>query len=141
MAASPVFPPASNAADMYLRVQLFQLWDGVPNASGSQMRGWYLSGTSVEAARFGDRKVTNALLSTGLWRRVHLANGLARLDQNTLYAAPGTPDRLVLGPRWVALRVLPVRERGWRVDIIGIVDGTTAGTAVTGSCWTSFAVM
>jgi hypothetical protein len=140
-AASPIYPLAANASDMYLRVQLYQLWSGVPNVSGSTMLGWYLSGNSVEAARFGDRKVNNALLSAGLWKRVQMTNGLARLAPETLYAAPGTPDRLVLGPSWVALRVLPVRQHGWRVDIIGIVDGTTAGTAVTGSCWTSFAVM
>lgn len=140
-AASPIYPLAASAADLYLRVQLYQLWNGVPNASTSTMLGWYLSGSSVEAARFGDRKVTNALLGAGLWKRVTLGNGLARLAADTLYAAPGTPDRLVLGPSWVALRVLPVRDRGWRVDIIGVVDGTTAGTAVSGSCWTSFAVM
>jgi hypothetical protein len=137
-AASPIFPPATNARDLYLRVQLFQLWSGVPGSSTSE--GWYLSGNTVEAARFGESRITNALLARGLWKRVHLNYGLASLDAQTLYTAPAPSDRLVLGPLWVALRVNPVRDRGWRIEIIGIVDGTTVGTAVTGSCWTSFAV-
>ena len=137
-AASPIFPPATSAPDLYLRVQLYQLWSGTPGSSASQ--GWYLSGNTVEAARLGERRITNALLAPGLWKQVHLSNGLAKLDPLTLYTAPGPSTRLVPGPRWVALRVVPVRDRGWRIEIVGVVDGTTTGTAVTGSCWTSFAV-
>lgn len=141
-AASPIFPPATNAPDMYLRVQLFQLWSGAPGSSTPQ--GWFLSGHTVETARLGEDRITNGLLARGLWKQVHLRNGRASLDPRTLSAAPGPQDRLVLGPLWVALRVMAVRDRGrdrdWRIEIIGIVDGTTVGTAVTGSCWTSFAV-
>lgn len=135
-AATPIYPAASNAPDLYLRVQLYQLWSGAPGSSTSL--GWYLSGNTVEAARLGERRITNALLSPGLWKRVNLENGLAKLAPEALYAPPS--GQCVLGPRWVALRVLPVRDRGWRIEIVGVVDGTSTGTAVTGSCWTSFAV-
>jgi hypothetical protein len=134
-AASPIFPVAVGAPDMYLRVQLYQLLSA---PGSSTVLGWYLSGSTVEAARFGERRITNALLSAGRWKKVNLENGLAKLAPETLYAPP--PGHCVLGPRWVALRVLPVRDRGWRIEIVGVVDGTTMGTAVTGSCWTSFSV-
>ncbi len=142
-AATPIYPVAVGAPDMYLRVQLYQL---VSAPGSSTVLGWYLSGNTVEAARFRERKITNALLGIGRWKRVNLdSGGLAKLATETLYAPP--PGHLALGPRWVALRVMPVRNGrggsgggGWHIDIIGVVDGTSVGTAVTGSCWTSFAV-
>jgi hypothetical protein len=106
------------------------------------MLGWYLSGSSVDAARLGSDQVRNSLLRPGSWKQVELLPGnLVSLSSRLLHSPPGTADRLVLGPCWVALRVVPVRHHGWHVEIVGVVDGTSVGTAVTGSCWTSFAVM
>jgi hypothetical protein len=36
----------------------------------------------------------------------------------------------------VALRFNP--QNGNNVDIVGIIDGTSTGAAITGSCWSSF---
>ncbi len=139
-AASPVFPGHTIAPDLYVRVQLYQLWQGIPNASN--MLGWFLSGSAVEAVRLGSDDVANSLLRPGSWKKVDLLPGnLVSLSPRPLHSAPGTSDRLVLGPCWVALRVVPVRDSGWRVEIVGVVDGTSVGTAVTGSCWTSIAVL
>jgi hypothetical protein len=93
----------------------------------------------VEFLRYGDRQVVNALLAPGRWKQVDLQGAYARLSPTTLYARPGAlGNTLREGPCWVALRVVPNRNR---VEIVGVVDGTSTGTAVTGSCWTSFAVM
>jgi hypothetical protein len=137
-AASPVYPGFTNAPDVYVRVQLHQLWREVPG-TGTPL-GWYLSGNSVEAIRLGERRVTNSLLRAGLWQKVELHGRNARLSATPLSVPPGPPTRLVPGPCWVALRVVPVRDRGWRIEIVGLVDGNTTGTAIAGSCWTSFAV-
>lgn len=135
-AANPVYPPLSSGADTYLRVQLYAVYE---SATSTNIVSWYLSGASVEAARF-DRpnKIVNNLLSPGKWQKVQLAPPNARLVESPLDVAPGTTETRKLGPAYVALRVSPTR--GETVEIIGLVDGTTTGTAVTGSCWTSFAI-
>ncbi|NJN00401.1 MAG: hypothetical protein HC793_01700 [Aquincola sp.] len=136
-AASPRYPGYTNAPDLYVRVRLHELWQGAPETSARL--GWYLSGNAVEFLRYGDRQVTNALLAPGRWKQVELQGAYARLSATTLFTRPGAlGNTLREGPCWVALRVLPVRNR---VEIVGVVDGTSTGTAVTGSCWTSFAVM
>ncbi len=136
-AASPVYPGYTNAPDLYVRVRLHELWQGAPETS--VRLGWYLSGSSVEFLRYGDRRIRNSLLAPGHWRQVELQGPYARLSATTLYTRPGTVgNTLREGPVWVALRVVPNRNR---VEIVGVVDGTSTGTAVTGSCWTSFAVM
>jgi hypothetical protein len=136
-AASPKFPGFTNAPDLYVRVRLHELWQGAPETT--PRLGWYLSGSSVEFLRYGDRQVVNALLAPGRWKQVELQGPHARLSATTLYTRPGAlGNTLREGPCWVALRVAPSRNR---VEIVGVVDGTSTGTAVTGSCWTSFAVM
>jgi hypothetical protein len=136
-AASPRYPGHTNAPDLYVRVRLHELWQGAPGSSARL--GWYLSGSSVEFLRYGDRQVINALLAPGRWKQVELHGPNARLAATTLYTRPGVQgNTLREGAVWVALRVAAVRNR---VEIVGVVDGTRTGTAVTGSCWTSFAVM
>lgn len=137
-AQTPVYPSYADAPDVYLRVQLHALWESVPGASN--VLGWYLSGSLVEAARFGYKKVLNSFLPSGQWMPVELLlNGQARLGLASS-VAPSPAERFTLGPKWVALRVLPTKTGG-SVEIIGVVDGTTLGSAVTGSCWSSFAVV
>lgn len=137
-AANPIYPGYVGGADAYVRVQLYAVYE---SATSPTVLAWYLSGSSVDAARF-DRgnKITNRLLMPSKWQQVELNPPNAKLVGLPLDVAPGSMTTpLKLGPTYVALRVAP-QSTGGEVDIIGLVDGTTTGTAVTGSCWTSFAI-
>lgn len=133
---SPASPYVSDTADLWVRVQLYALWEAGP---GTTVVDWYLAGSSVEAMRFGASKAVNAFLSSGNWKKVSFpSTGFATVSAETWTAppAPVSPQTFGPGPKWVALRFNP--SSGNRVEIIGVVDGSATGTAVTGSCWSSF---
>jgi hypothetical protein len=123
-------PGHTDAPDQFVRVQLYAQTD-----VGGNVVAWYLSGASVEAVLFGYRKATNAFLGAGRWLQVVLqSGGGATLGSTVLYAQPAST---ALGPKWIALRFMP-RDNGGYVDVVGVIDGSTSGSAVTGSCWSSF---
>ena len=128
-ADGPVPPGVTGAPDQYVRVQLY----GKKDAAGNVVE-WWLSGASVDAVRFGYAKARNLFLDANRWRRLYLHdNGSVQLGTAVLAAQPeGTTPQ----PRWVALRF--VVANGNRVEIRGVIDGTSVGSAVTGSCWSSF---
>jgi hypothetical protein len=120
----------SDAPDQYVRVQLYAQKDAAGN-----VLAWYLAGASVDAARFGYRKAVNAFLQSTQWVQIQmLTGGGASLGSTILSAQPAST---MLGPKWLALRFSP-RATGGYVDIVGVVDGNSLGSAVTGSCWSSF---
>jgi hypothetical protein len=132
--ASGIYPGWSTGPDMYVRVQLY----AQPPAVETAEPAWYLSGSSIEAAR-GTKmnKVLNySSLKAGEWQPVALdASGKVSYAGDKLLSPP---PNVALGPRYVAVRFdLATMDEVW---IRGVVDGGVDGTAVSGSCWTSFAV-
>jgi hypothetical protein len=136
--ANPVYPGYTDGMDTYVRVQLHT----APDASGVQH--WYLSGSAITTVATIINKVTVNVtafqppLTTGQWREVTLlATGKVTLGP----LIEQEPASIVLGSKYLALRM--TYTKGTKgivyVDIVGVVDGVETGSAVTGSCWSSFA--
>jgi hypothetical protein len=123
---------AVDGVDQYVRVQLHVQKDASDN-----ILAYYLSGSLVDNVRFGYRKVIIAPALPGVdqWKLVTVAdNGGVALGQDVVLSQPPSTSP---ASKWVALRFAP-RKTGGYVDVVGIIDGTGDGSAVTGSCWSSF---
>ena len=128
----PMFPSSSTSADTWVRVQLHAL---KPNANSSAVR-WYISGSSIDAVGFGSAMVENNYLQPGTWLQFDPSNQTtvgALLTSQPVWAAD-TMGVLALGPLWVAIR-FDASTMG--AHNIGVVDGSSNGSAVAGTCWTS----
>jgi hypothetical protein len=134
--ANPVYPGYSDGADTYVRVQLHT----APDASG--VPRWYLSGSAITTIATIINKVTVAVtnfqppLTTGQWREVTLQSTGGLVTLGPLIEQPANISQ---GSKYLALRMNYTKgTKGMvYVDIVGVVDGNTLGSAVTGSCWTS----
>ena len=137
--ANPIYPSYSDGPDVYVRVQLYSLSDFT-----GTLLGWYLAGSSVDAAGFGNRKVINNFLKSGEWQQIQLQDTGTALLVGTKTTTPPTGGNLALGPKYLALRFQPGAGgkdslvKPSEVEILGVVDGSNYGSAVTGSCWSSF---
>jgi hypothetical protein len=131
---NPVAPFAlASPSDSYVRVRL---WSLRPNAGASDVR-WYLRGADIDAlALFGG--AGNRFLRTGEWKRFDVP------VTGTDHGAESTQPRWSTGKAgawaqdglWVAIRFT---ADFMGADIIGVVGAGTGGSAVSGSCWSSFA--
>lgn len=130
---NPVAPSAkSSPADNYVRVQLYTLR---PNTTSSEVR-YFVRGTDISSLTSGF--VSNRFLSSGQWKQVDLSNPNSNYSPIAVQPKWSNGNQGVLaqnGP-WVAVRFT---ADFMGADIIGVVGAGSGGSAVSGSCWSSFA--
>lgn len=116
------------AVDGYVRVQLYE------RGNSNQ---WFLSGSSVQTVAVVG-KAFSSFLQSGQWQEVLLGlNNSATLGSISSSQPGGTS----LGAKWAALRFVANETGAGSVDIVGIIDGNSNGSAVAGTCWMSFVGM
>lgn len=130
---SPVSPGAlASPSDNYVRVRL---WSLRPNTGSSNVR-WYLRGADIDTlAQFGG--AGNRFVRTGQWKQFDITG-------QTNYGIVSPQPRWSTGNAgvwaqdglWVAIRFT---ADFMGADIIGVVGAGYGGSAVSGSCWSSFA--
>jgi len=125
-------PPSGSV----VRTQLYGLR---PSENSSEVR-WYLRGSDIDGLRLNKSSIYNSFLQVGSWQRFDPDTGKlvdsAVVGVNPQWSngnvgyLPTTPD----GP-YVAIRIdASLTEAG----IVGVIDGSSPGSSVAGTCWTSF---
>jgi len=129
----------SDGRDRYVRVQLWSLKPLRSTVTPDKYR-WYLSGDDfVDLATLSPR-ISNSFLVRNQWRRFDsTATAPDLVVGNPLLSRPvwSSEDNGVLtrDGQWVAVRIFADRQG---VDILGVIDGSLDGSAVSGLCWASF---
>jgi hypothetical protein len=129
-----VFPAPSPTTDHFVRVRLWSL----RNHRGQGNPRWFLRGNDLQALTMGRDGVYNAFLQPGQWWQFD-PRGAGSLVGSRLDAPPRWSQRqagvLTHDGAWVAVRI---DASSGGAGIIGVVDGTNSGSAVSGLCWASF---
>lgn len=130
----PVAPGAkSSPSDNYVRVQLYTLR---PSTNSNEVR-YFVRGTDI-ASLAATGNVGNTFLSSVQWKQIdpnNPNNNIAPISAQPRWSN-GNPGVLAQNGPWVAVR-LTADFMG--ADIIGVVGAGSGGSAVSGSCWSSFA--
>jgi hypothetical protein len=128
---NPQHPGHTSApADRYVRVQLWTL----RKANDPKIR-YFVRGNDIQAVTMGSSQVANRFLLPNEWKEFDPQNPRADFPVSPYSPKTKNNEALSQDGGWVAVRV---NATTMGVDIIGTVGPSSTGTAVAGTCWSSF---